>query len=521
MKDKNKTRLKIFPLTLNKSNVSKSKMRRTIVFGGQAGTGPNILTKVLGEVLVKKGYFVFYSRDYESLIRGGHNFNTLTFSEEEVYSNDSKTDLLVCLDDLTKKKHSKDLNKGGIILEGEHQNMWFAGAIFKILGLDFADLEKELKILEKRFDENIKEAKEGYSKFEKKINLEKPNFTKRNFSNGNQGITEGAIKSGLEVYYAYPMTPATPVMDELAKVQEKNNFLVLELENEIAVANAGVGSCIVGAKGMVGTSGGGFDLMTETLSLTGIANVPLVFYLCSRPGPATGVATYTSQGDLKLAINAGHGEFNRVVLVPGDPVEAEELTNQAFYFSHKFGIPSIIVGDKHLAESLYTTNEKPFLVKVPSKTKLKRFNSYETDLNGSATEDPEIIKKNVLLRNKVGEEVKKETKNFIRYKIYGKKASKNVVVCFGSVIGAVLDATKELDVKVIQILYIEPFAVGVEKELKGNLILVENDSRGSLADLIGEKTCIKIEEKNKILRFDGRPFFADELKEEIRRKLKK
>jgi 2-oxoglutarate ferredoxin oxidoreductase subunit alpha len=98
-------------------------MRRTIVFGGQAGTGPNILTKVLGEVLVKKGYFVFYSRDYESLIRGGHNFNTLTFSNEEVYSNDSKADVLVCFDELTKKVHSKNLSKGAIILEGKHQNM--------------------------------------------------------------------------------------------------------------------------------------------------------------------------------------------------------------------------------------------------------------------------------------------------------------------------------------------------------------------------------------------------------------
>jgi 2-oxoglutarate ferredoxin oxidoreductase subunit alpha len=212
-------------------------------------------------------------------------------------------------------------------------------------------LEKELRTLEKRLEENLKEATEGYKSFEQKINLEKPKSAKRNFLNGNQGIKEGAIKSGLDVF-CLSMTPATPVMDELAKVQEKNNFLVLELENEIAVANAGVGACITGAKGMVGTSGGGFDLMTETLSLTGIAQVPLIFYLCSRPGPATGVATYTSQGDLKLAINAGHGEFNRIVLVPGDPVEAEELTNQAFYFSHKFGIPSIIVGDKHLAESL-------------------------------------------------------------------------------------------------------------------------------------------------------------------------
>ena len=496
-------------------------MRLNIVFGGQAGTGPNILTKVLGEALVKKGYYVFYSRDYQSLIRGGHNFNNLTFSSEEVYSNDSFVDILVCLDKLTKKTHIKKLTKKGIIVEGEHQNMWFAGAIFKILGLDLTDLEKELKILGKRFDENIAESKEGYSSYEKKFDLEKPKFSKRNFSNGNQGIAEGAIKSGLEVYYAYPMTPATPVMDELASKELKNNFLVLELENEIAVANAGIGSAIAGAKAFVGTSGGGFDLMTEALSLTGIANVPLVFYLSTRPGPATGLATYTGQGDLGIALHSGHGEFNRVVLVPGDPVEAEELINQAFYFSHKFKVPSILMGDKHLAESFFTTAEKTFLVKIPKSEKLGRHNSYEVDKFGCATEDATIVNKNVEARKKIGENIKKESKNFIRYKVYGKKNAKNVVVCFGSVIGAVLDATKDLDVKVVQILYLEPFALGVEKELKGNLILVQNDSIGSLANLIGEKTCIGVEDKNKILRYDGRPFFADELKEEIRRRMRR
>jgi len=114
---------------------------------------------------------------------------------------------------------------------------------------------------------------------------------------------------------------------------------------------------------MIGTSGGGFDLMTESLSLCGMAEVPLVFYLAMRPGPSTGVATYTSQADLNLALYSGHGEFPRIVLAPGDPKEAIELTNQAFYFSQKFKIPSIIVSDKHLAESFYTLHDNPKLTK--------------------------------------------------------------------------------------------------------------------------------------------------------------
>src|SRR3989344_3106124 len=105
------------------------KKRWNIVFGGSAGTGPNFLTHLLGEALVSRGYYVFYSRDYQSLIRGGHNFNHLTFSNEPVYSNDSKIDVLVCLDEKTENIHKKNLNKNGKILKGHSENTYYAGAL--------------------------------------------------------------------------------------------------------------------------------------------------------------------------------------------------------------------------------------------------------------------------------------------------------------------------------------------------------------------------------------------------------
>src|SRR3990167_9040830 len=101
------------------------KMRLNILFGGQAGQGPNLLTHTLGEVLVKLGYFVFYSRDYQSLIRGGHNFNVLTFSDELVYSNDYWIDILVALDEKTEKIHKKSLKKDGVVLKGHKENMYY------------------------------------------------------------------------------------------------------------------------------------------------------------------------------------------------------------------------------------------------------------------------------------------------------------------------------------------------------------------------------------------------------------
>ena len=132
-------------------------MRTNILFGGKAGQGPNILTQILGSVLVKQGYYVFYSRDYQSLIRGGHNFNVLTFSDKPIYSNDSKIDLLVALDENTEKLHESDLVKNAIVLKGHDENMYYAGRIFKLLCIDFKILEEELKSLGQRVEKNIAE----------------------------------------------------------------------------------------------------------------------------------------------------------------------------------------------------------------------------------------------------------------------------------------------------------------------------------------------------------------------------
>jgi len=504
-------------------------MRLNILFGGEAGTGPNVLTHLLGKALVKQGYYVFYSRDYQSLIRGGHNFNVLTFSEKPVYSNGSKIDVLVALDENTIKLHSKDLKKNSVILKNHKENMYYGGRLFKLLGIDFKFLDNELKILKDKYKENLIQAKKGYEDEIKKIYEIKFNKNKNYFVNGNQGVSEGAIKSGLDVYFAYPMTPATSVLVELAGKQIANNFIVLELENELAVINAGIGSAITGAKTMIGTSGGGFDLMTEALSLTGIAGIPLVIFLSQRPGPGTGVATYTAQGDLNIALHSGHGEFNRIVLAPGNPKEAEELTSQAFYFSQKFKIPVIIISDKHLGESFYTLKEKAKITSSKKSTNFGRYNSYEKDEEGSATEDAELIKKNIEARLKIGKEIEKEAGKFNQYEIYGKKNSKNVIVSWGSTSGVIIDAIKDLDTqgghknlqagcKFIQIKYLEPFPKEIEKELENkNLILIENNATGLLGNLIREKTGIKIEKK--ILRYDGRPFLCDELREEIRRKL--
>lgn len=496
-------------------------MKITILVGGKAGQGPNVLTQIIGEALVKQGYFVFSSRDYESVIRGGHNFNQLTFSSEPVYSNESKVDILVCLDENTEKLHKSKLKKNGILLSGKYENMYFAGRVFKILGFNFEILESELKRL-KNLPENLKNARKGYGEESRGIKISESGKKRSYFINGSQGVAGGAIKSGLDVYFAYPMTPATPLLFELAPKQKESNFLTLELESEVSVIMAALGSAATGAKAMVGTSGGGFDLMTEGLSMSGMAEIPVVCYLASRPGPSTGVATYTSQGDLNLARNSGHGEFFRLVVAPGTPDECEELTSQAFYFSQKYKIPSIILSDKHLAESLFTLQETGKITKSDKSTKLERYNSYEHTETGEATENAEIIKKNFERRIKKQKEIEKEAEKFEMFKIFGNKNSGNLVIGWGSTKGAIIDAVQELDAKFLQVLYLEPFSAEIKKQLEKakKIIVVENNATSQISQLIAEKTGIVIDDKNKILRYDGRPFFSDELKIEIGRRLR-
>ncbi len=486
----------------------------TIICGGQAGQGINALASVISEGLAKKGFYVFCSREYESRIKGGHNFNVITFSDKPVNSNCRMADVLIALDEETKKIHTTEMKKDLITLGAGKDNMYYAGCVFKLLGLEFGVLEKSLVEL-KNYEKNLEFARQGYNE-EKRI-MKLPE-TKNNvcfLMSGSEGFAEGAISAGLEFYYGYPMTPATKLFAELSK---NKKAITIESESEIAAVNSAIGSAITGAKSMVGTSGGGFDLMTEGLSLAGKAGIPIILYLAQRHGSSTGVPTATGQGDLNAARHSGHGEFPRIIIAPGDAKEATKKTGEMFYLTQKYSVPGILIGDKHLAESIYSFSEKPKIIKSESSIKWpKRFTSYESDENEIATESPEEIKKAGEKRIKKQEAIADEIKNFETYKIYGKTTSKNLIVGWGSTKGAIIDAMKDIDCKFLQVIYLEPFDNGIKKELEKakNIIAIENNSTSQLSELIAEKTGLII--KNKILKYDGRQFLADELAQEIKR----
>ena len=535
-------------------------MERQILIGGEAGQGVAKAATILGKAFVREGFYVFNYRDYPSLIKGGHNFNVLRISAEPVSSHEfDGHDVVVALDEKTVRKHAGEMKKDAVVLAPNRvnadsklsvdteniirelnapkimENIILISAAWKYLGMPFESLEKTILEELKNNRTAVTAAKRGYEEVETgKVMGTAPEKRARYFITGSQAVAMGAIAAGIDLYIAYPMTPATPVLHYLAAVQTEYDFQVLQLENEIAVANAALGASYAGAMTMIGTSGGGFALMGEAMSLQGMSEVPLVAYLAMRNAPSTGVPTYTGQGDLKMAVNIGHGEYPKVVVAPGDPKEVFERTLEAFYLAYKYRVLSIIISDKHLAESTYTVDgfsprvepERFIVEDVPEDYKSYeitetgvspravpgqgdapvRATSYEHDEYGYTREEGEwAIKMNDKRFRKV-RYIKEEVANLEPVNTYGN--GDKVIVSWGSTKGAILDALKQLDGwRFVQVSYIEPFPAeqfldaveGAER-----IVLVENNVTGLLGDIIAEKTGMIIEEK--ILRYDARPF---------------
>ncbi|MBT3416739.1 hypothetical protein HON86_00265 [Candidatus Woesearchaeota archaeon] len=499
-----------------------------ILIGGKAGQGINKISEIITQVLTKYGYFIFNYRDYPSLIRGGHNFNVISVSDKKIGSNPTKFDFIIALDDNTVKIHKKQLNIAGSILNykqfetlGRDSNIALVASLLKIFGIPKKEIISEVKKLKTKSSLNALE--DGYNSQENKISLKKLNNNLKLMS-GSEGIALGAKNSKLDFYIAYPMTPASGVMHELANSGNKPSLF--QSENEIAVVNSALGCSFSGKSTMIGTSGGGFDLMAEGLSLQGQSEIPLTVYLAARPGPATGVPTYTAQSDLNIALRSGHGEFPRVVIAPGNSKECIEKTNEAIHLAEKFNTLSIVLSDKHIAESQFSFDTKidpilkvPLNRKIPGKS-IVRSNGYEHDANGNTIESAKLVEIGAKRRISNYKKIQKYCNKFQMVKIYGPKKSKNLVVGWGSTKSVILDSIKGLDVKFLQVLYLKPMSKEIKKYIESskNVILVENNSTGQLGRAIREKTGIKID--NKILRYDGRPFNRDELKLKIEKMLK-
>ncbi len=367
-------------------------MDYTIKIGGEAGQGIQTIGDTLAKVFCRSGYHVFAHQDYESRIRGGHNFFQIRFSDKPITAPKEKIDILVALDKESIQQHADEISEIGQIIydssaiKQKHDKPHFldipfinlavehggnkimantvaTGAVLGMLGMDIDILigiirDAFRKKGEEVINANIKAVMAGYD-FAAKQCL-KCSFSVTPLSDpkmligGNDAIGFGAIASGCKFYAAYPMTPSTGIMNYIAGKEKEYNIIVEQAEDEIAAINMALGASFAGVRSMTGTSGGGFALMVEGLSLSAMTETPVVIVLGQRPGPATGFPTRTEQAELQFALYTAHGEFPRVIFAPGTPEQALYLTNKAFDLAEKYQIPVIILSDQHLADSLWT-----------------------------------------------------------------------------------------------------------------------------------------------------------------------
>lgn len=513
----------------------KMKDNFAIKISGQAGTGIMQAGETLSKALNRAGYFTLVYPEYPSRIRGGDNNVQIVFASEKVYCVPQKSDVLMVLSKENIKLHQNNVADRKNIFDAETLglrqiarqlgkeiliNSAAIGYLWKVLGFPICDLEEQLKIdfqNEKIFYLNLKAVEAGYLKGKDAFGLSGNKISAKwvNF-NGNEALTAGLLAGGVEFAAIYPMTPINSILTAL--VNEKK-VVLFRPEDEIAGIISAIGASYAGKKSMVATSGGGFSLMSEGLGLAGMAEIPLVVILGQRTGPSSGMATYSSQADLNFAINAGHGEFPRIILTPGDLPELYRLGIESFYLAERYRTPVILMTDKYLAESRFTSlsselEEKAVRAKESEKRRLPGqgdivlANSYEHDEFG-LTDDGSRNRK-LMMAKRMG----KLNKLSGGYSFYQKntKKGKTLLVGWGSTKGFLREAVEKYPDKFDQVHFwrVWPFPRESEKIMRqyGKILAVENNYSGQLAGLIERELQVTV---NRFTKDDGRPFFSEEL----------
>ncbi len=555
----------------------------SFLIGGKAGDGVKVAGALAAHMLNQQGYQLFVYEDYPSLITGGHNFSIIRASSKKVLCHRDKVDVIIALSKDALEHHPSRLKKETILIYDADvlgkekaglgismskivkenglpqiaRNVLSMAALAGICGMDFCFVEKAIKEnVTQKTEANLKIAKIGYEIGKSspltlkisKLKIGLPVSLRGALRTGNEAICLGAAAAGLDFYIAYPMTPSTGLLHFFAAKESELGVVAIHPENEIGVITMAEGAAFAGKRTMVGTAGGGFALMVEALSLAGQAEIPIVIVVAQRPAPATGVPTYTAQGDLHFILRAGHGEFSKLVVAPGDADEAFYLTAKALNLAWQYQIPAIILSDKHLSESIFNASfdkkkvkkEKPKL--WTGKGKYKRYlrtadgisplafpgqkgavvkaSGYEHDEFGLTIEKEEAVLMAVEKRLRKREALRKAIQKMETFKIYGNKKSQTLLILWGYNKGAVLAAADRLGLKAIQPLFLEPFIEGKLKREAAKAkktIVVETNATGQLAELLANHG-IRVDKK--ILKYDGRPFTVDELEEKIKKILK-
>ena len=537
--------------------------RFTFLVGGEAGHGVRLAGTIAGDLCGELGRYVFQMDDYQSLIRGGHNFSVVTSSPQPVFSQYLHADLVVALDRRSYDLHKNHVAKGGTLVYnadavtdaaegavGLPMSTLAAGYTHAALRLGVASVvvllvavgftrDEAAEFLSRKYPRDVdNNVKYGLSVFDAagerisgRYHLAAGDAPAAMLT-GNEAIGLGAYAGGLDMFFAYPMTPASSILHFLAARADDFGIAVVHPESELAVVNMAIGAASVGVRVGVGSSGGGMALMEEGMSLAGMAESPVLCVLSSRPGPSTGVPTYTAQGDLSFALNQGHGEFPRIVASPGTVTEAYMLAAELMGLAQAFQVPAILLTEKHLSESRMTVSIPDTLPEVlqplmhkgkgeyrryaitesgvsplafaPSDS-LVKWTSYEHDESGIATEDATTIAQMQDKRLRKGRGLVEMLRGMRTVNRFG--SGKKVVVTYGSTTMSVREALSfaGLEATIVQPVYLEPFPEWEFQALAGaEVVVVEQSSTAQLATLLKRRTGVTV--RAEVTQYDGRPF---------------
>jgi len=561
-----------------------------IMVGGEAGQGVQSVGFILAKAFARGGYHVFVDQDYESRVRGGHNFFRVRVKDSRVEAIAEPVDILLALNKESKDLNRKELAKSGVIVfdeekteEGTNDGNLFGAPLDRLarekagdklmantvalgvaLGLVEYDFEILGQVLREHFgdgeigESNVKAAKSGYEYAQQNF---KGNFeyrlspisdTRRMLLNANEAIALGAMAAGCKFMAAYPMTPASSIMEYIAAKAKDLDMVMVHSEDEIAAVNMVIGASYAGVRAMTATSGSGFCLMVEGLGLAGITETPIVIVNGQRPGPATGLPTRTEQSDLEFVLHASHGEFPRAILAPATIEDAFWLTIKAFNLAEKYQLPVILLTDQHLASS-YATVDKFDLTKVnidrgllfspeSASEEYKRHKITQSGISprafpgregvlvatdadehseaGHLIEDAETRTQMMQKRMRKLFSLKKET---AVPQLYGPKKAETTLIGWGSTYGALREAVgilhkERVSANLLHLNELWPFpteAVANVLTSTGNSYVIENNATGQLARLIRTETGKKV--SGRILKYDGRPFTPAYIAQEVRK----
>lgn len=548
-----------------------------IVISGEAGQGIDIASHILMKVLKGYNFNVFCSLEYMSRIRGGCNSSSIRVADSEISCCKSSIDILIALDrkvlDYFKTRMSEDtiliFNKkidasqvncnkkveldlavlSKVVSGVAHDSVVSVGFVLGLIGLGLENVDKILKEIfktEEDLQNNISSIDVGYNegldyKSRNSVKIEinqNPLIKDKIMIKGSDALSIGCIAGGCNFISSYPMTPGTALYTYLA--QEGNNLSIIaeQAEDEISAVNMALGAWYAGARAMVTTSGGGFSLMCEGISLAGMIESPLVIHVAQRPGPATGLPTRTEQGDLDLVLYSGAGEFPRIVLAPTTPKDAFELGQQAFELADKFQVPVFLLTDQYFIDSTFLSEMfeyKKLAVKhyfVKSDENYKRYaishtsnvspraipgygkglvcvDSDEHTESGVITEDPKLRK--IMVDKRLGK-IDELAKELIPLEFIGSKNYKTLVIGWGSNYSVIKEAVSKMpDTAFLCLKQLYP----LHPDIKGymidsdEIIIVENNATAQLAKLLNAN--FKCKFRRKILKYDGLPFSVEEL----------